>query len=287
MALTTLYIKTFPQRVYDTGNNRMANFIRFITTDYITPHFIDYLFEYNATTNSSATPYPLFATDDEAVAFYSASAASTLLAATNTDATVTYYLDTDIEKIDAPVAASIALLVPKTMTVNGHALSAPVVVTASDVGAMAIPTGTTSQYMRGDATLATFPAIPSVTRTTSALSLSLVGSGATGTQIHATKDSTVSTTVSTSTTSTIGGPSTSLVSLKICSTNNATEGSWTTVATFESDQTITLAVALQSIQIVKGQLCADVPGGWYVKLVNSGTGTHSEAFVSGQQTIYG
>lgn len=27
--------------------------------------------------------------------------------------------------------------------------------------------------------------------------------------------------------------------------------------------------------------------GWYVKLVNSGTGTHSEAFVSGQKTIYG
>lgn len=131
------------------------------------------------------------------------------------------------------------------------------------------------------------PSIPNVTRTTSILSLSLVGSGATGTQIHATKDSSVKCTVSTSTTSTIGGPSTSLVALKICSTNNATEASWTTVATFESDQTITLAIVLQSIQIVKGQICADVPSGWYVKLVNSGTGTHAEAFVSGQQTIYG
>lgn len=131
------------------------------------------------------------------------------------------------------------------------------------------------------------PTIPSVTRTTSSLSLSLVGTGATGTQIHATKDSSVKCTVSTSTTSTIGGPSTSLVVLKICSTNNATEGSWTTVATFESDQTITLALALQSIQIVKGQLCTDIPGGWYVKLINSGTGTHAETFVSGQQTIYG
>lgn len=94
-------------------------------------------------------------------------------------------------------------------------------------------------------------------------------------------------TVSTSTTSTIGGPSTSVVILKICATNNVTEGSWTSVGTFESDQTITLAIALQSIQIVKGQLCADVPAGWYCKLVNSGTGTHSEAFISGQQTIYG
>lgn len=127
----------------------------------------------------------------------------------------------------------------------------------------------------------------SAPRTTSTLSLSLVGTGATGTQIHATKDSSVRCSVSTSTTSTIGGPSTSVVVLKICATNSSTEGDWTSVATFESDQTITLAIALQSIQIVKGQLCADVPAGWYVKLVNSGSGTHSETFVSGQKTIYG
>lgn len=131
------------------------------------------------------------------------------------------------------------------------------------------------------------PTIPSTLRTTSTLSLSLVGTGATGTQISATNDSSVKLTVSTSTTSTIGGPSTSLVALKICSTNNATEGNWTTVTTFENDQTITLAVALNSIQTVKGQLSADVPATWYVKLVNSGSGTHTETFVSGQQTIYG
>lgn len=128
---------------------------------------------------------------------------------------------------------------------------------------------------------------PGVVRTTSTLSLSLVGTGATGTQISATKDSSVKLNVSTSTTSTIGGPSTSAVALKICSTNNATEGSWTTVATVENDQTITLAIALNSIQVVKGQLSTDVPAGWYAKLVNSGSGTHSESFVSGQKTIYG
>lgn len=130
------------------------------------------------------------------------------------------------------------------------------------------------------------PSIPSVTRTTSSLSLSLVGSGATGTQISS-SDSTVRVNVSTSTTSTIGGPSTSLITLKKCSTNNATEGSWTTVAILENDQTITLAIALQSVQVLKGQLETDLPAGWFVKLVNSGTGTHSEAFISGEQTIYG
>lgn len=131
------------------------------------------------------------------------------------------------------------------------------------------------------------PTIPSVVRTTSTDTISLVGTGATGTQVDAAKDSTVRYNVSTSTTTTIGGPGTSLVSLKICATNNATEGSWTTVATLENDQTITLAVALNSLQTVKGQLCADVPAGWYRKLVNSGTGTHAETFVSGQKTIYG
>lgn len=131
------------------------------------------------------------------------------------------------------------------------------------------------------------PTIPSVTRTTSTSTLSLVGTGATGTQIHATKDSTVRYNVSTSTTSSIGGPATSVVILKICATNSATEGDWTSVATAENDQTVTLAIALQSIQVVKEQLCSDVPGGWYVKLVNSGSGTHSESFITGQKTIYG
>lgn len=131
------------------------------------------------------------------------------------------------------------------------------------------------------------PSIPSIARTTSVLSLSLVGTGATGTQISSTKDSTVRCNVSTSTTSTIGGPSTSLVALKICATNNATEGSWTTVATLESDQTITLALVLNSIQVMKGQICSEVPAGWFTKLVNSGTGTHSETSITGQQTIYG
>lgn len=129
--------------------------------------------------------------------------------------------------------------------------------------------------------------LSSNTRTSSTLSLSLVGAGATGTQISSTKDSTVRLNVSTSTTASIGAASTSLVALKICATNNATEASWTTVATLENDQTITLALTLNSVQLVKGQLCADIPTGWYAKLVNSGTGTHAETFLAGQQTIYG
>lgn len=131
------------------------------------------------------------------------------------------------------------------------------------------------------------PTIPIVTRTTSVITPSLVGTGATGTQVSSTKDSTVSLSVSTSTTSTIGGPSNSVITLKKCATNNVTEGSWTTVAILENDQTITLALTLNSAQVIKGQLCTDLPAGWYYKLVNSGSGTHSELALTGEQTIYG
>lgn len=128
----------------------------------------------------------------------------------------------------------------------------------------------------------------SVNRVTSTLSASLTtGTGATGTQIHATKDSTVRATCSVSTTATIGGASTSLVIAEICDTNSSTPGDWIEVARIENDQTITLAIALQSIQTTKGQINFDLPGGWYYKLRNSGTGTHTEAYVSGQKTIYG
>lgn len=160
-----------------------------------------------------------------------------------------------------------------------------------DGGSYTLMAQAQSDYNEADNTKADYiknkPTIPSVTRTTSVLSLSLVGTGATGTQISATKDSNIKLNVSTSTAASIGGPGISAIALKICSTNSATEGNWTTVATLENDQTITLAVVLNSVQVMKGQLIADVPAGWYVKLVNSGSGTHSETSISGQQTIYG
>lgn len=125
------------------------------------------------------------------------------------------------------------------------------------------------------------------TRTTSSFSLSLVGTGATGTLVSSTKDSTVHLNVSDSTTSTIGGASVSNVAIKTCATNDSTEGNWTTVADIDNEQTITLAIALQSIQVVKGAVTVDIPAGYYIKAVNTGSGTHSETYIRGQKTIYG
>lgn len=129
--------------------------------------------------------------------------------------------------------------------------------------------------------------ISRLTPSISALSLSLVGTGATGTQISSTKASQVKVNISTSTTSTIGGASTSIVAIKTCATNSATESDWATQDVIDNEQTITLALALQSLQVIKGELVADLPAGYFVKLVSSGSGTHAEAFISGQKTIYG
>lgn len=131
------------------------------------------------------------------------------------------------------------------------------------------------------------PTIPNVTRTTSSLSLSLVGTGATGTQIHATKDATIHCTCSTSVTVTLGGSPVSRIILKICSTNSATEGNWTEISRTSTSQPTTLTVTVGGVYTQEGMVSADVPATWYAKLVPSGTGTHLEAFVSGQQTVYG
>lgn len=130
-------------------------------------------------------------------------------------------------------------------------------------------------------------ALAGLNRTTSNISPALVGTGATGTQVHASKASTVRIWLNESVTSSIGGAATAIVNVKICATNNATEGSWTTLGTFEEDQTVTLALALQSVQVMKGMLEFDLPAGWYYKAESSGSGTNSESVLSGQQTIYG
>lgn len=186
---------------------------------------------------------------------------------------------TNIPAIETEIAAKAAIASLAAVALSGayNDLSGKPTIPASQVNSDWNSSSGVSQILNK----------PSLVRTTSTLSLSLVGTGATGTQISATKDSTVRLAVSTSTTSTIGGPSTSLVTLKICATNNATEGSWTTVGVIENDQTITLAIALNSIQVIKGQINSDLPAGWFCKLVNSGSGTHTETFLNGQQTIYG
>lgn len=125
------------------------------------------------------------------------------------------------------------------------------------------------------------------TRTTSTLTLSIVGTGATGTQISATKDSTIHINLSNTTTSTIGGPSVSDLIIKMCNTNSATESDWVTQDDIDNEQTVTLALSLQSIQVIHEMITIDIPAGVWIKIENSGSGTHAETILRGQKTIYG
>lgn len=128
------------------------------------------------------------------------------------------------------------------------------------------------------------------TRTSSAYTASLVTSDvAGGSQVHATKDASVRAGVSCSTTVNIstGAAATSGVIAEICPTNSNTPGDWVEAGRFEANQTVSLAIALGMVQTNKGQICFDVPAGYHHRLRKFGTGTHTEAFVSGQKTIYG
>lgn len=128
---------------------------------------------------------------------------------------------------------------------------------------------------------------PSTTYTPSALSLSLVGSGATGTQVSSTKNSFISSTCSTSVTVSLGGSPVSRVIMKICATNSSTEGDWLEVGRTSTSQPTTLTITVGGVYTQEGQITTILPAGWYVKLVNSGSGTHTEAVVSGTKNIYG
>lgn len=120
----------------------------------------------------------------------------------------------------------------------------------------------------------------------SALTLPLVGTGATGTQISNTKNASVKVSYSTQVTVTLSGSPISTVIIKTCATNSATEANWIEAGRTATTQPTTLAVTVGGVYGNTGQITADVPMGNYVKAENSGTGTHTEAFVSGQQTVY-
>lgn len=173
--------------------------------------------------------------------------------------------------------------------------------------------GTSSQYIDGTGTPQTFPtipaaqiqsdynqsnsgsldfiknkpSIPSVLKTSSTLSLSITGSGATGTQISSSKDAEIGVCYSSQTTCTLGGNNTSAVIVKVCSTNSATESDWVEFGRTASNQPSGISVVVGQVVSQVGQVVIPVPLGYYVKAVSLGTGTHAEGFVSGWKTIFG
>lgn len=198
--------------------------------------------------------------------------------------------------------ATVAMLLNYVLTsvkVNGHALTNDVNIVTADISDFpTIPAAQIqSDWNESDNTKLDFiknkPAIPSTTRLTSALTLATVAAGTgstggnTGTQISATKASSVRVSYTTQIAYSLGGSVSSSVILKKCATNDPVEANWTACGRSETKQITGLAVTVGQTVASSGQMCADLNPGWFVKAVASGAGTHTETFTEGEQTIYG
>lgn len=116
-------------------------------------------------------------------------------------------------------------------------------------------------------------------------SIVTTAAAANGFQVSAAQDALVNYSVNLSSTSTIGGASSAYAVLEICSTNSSTAANWTEIARVSNGQTITLAVALQSIQTTTAAVSGEVPAGYYARIRSVLTGTSSAAFQSGQEVL--
>lgn len=121
----------------------------------------------------------------------------------------------------------------------------------------------------------------------SALSLSVqTSTGAVGTQVSSTRNAYVMVNTGISTTATIGGASTGDLVLEVAPTNSATAGDWVEKSRSSNSQTITLAIVLQSVQVVKGEMIAYVPAGYYVKVRSiTGAGSPTYSITSARQVL--
>lgn len=114
----------------------------------------------------------------------------------------------------------------------------------------------------------------------------VTGTGATGFQVSTTKDASVSYNVKISVTATIGSQAEGYIALEVSPTNSSTPSDWVETARYSNGQSITLAITLQSVQPTGGQLSADIPAGYWVKLRQvtlSGSPTYS--YISGYESV--
>lgn len=101
--------------------------------------------------------------------------------------------------------------------------------------------------------------------------------GAVGFQPNATQNVEASYDLTLTCTATIGGTASAKVVLEICATNSATPSDWVAIGEFTNGQAISLALALQSVQTMAGNISKVIPAGYYAKLreITSGTTTFS------------
>lgn len=112
----------------------------------------------------------------------------------------------------------------------------------------------------------------------------VTSTSALGFQVSATRPAEVRYEGTFQTTSTIGGPAAISVFLETADTNSSTPGDWTTVARQSNSNTVTLAIALQSVDVEPWSLSRLIPAGKFVRIRSgSVTGTASATINAEQQ----
>lgn len=136
--------------------------------------------------------------------------------------------------------------------------------------------------------LANKPTIPTVNSWTSSTDTRTIqtGTGAVGWQLSSSQNATVSYSIKISVTATIGSNAEGYIAAEVAPTNSATAGDWVECGRFSNGQTITLAIALQSVQPIGGEVSCDVPSGYYVKLRQvTVSGSPAFTFISGYKVL--
>lgn len=122
---------------------------------------------------------------------------------------------------------------------------------------------------------------------TMGVSKSIVTSiSATGTLLSSTRVTNVMYSVNVVTTASIGGASAGEVLLEVSPTNTSTS-TWTVLNRIKNSQTISLAIALNSVQDLTFTMIGNVPAGYYVRVrSNNISGTPTYSFITGEETQF-
>lgn len=194
-----------------------------------------------------------------------------------------------LESSDATINVGTVLSLPTAYADTDVTIEAAVATAINNLcSSISLPNPSTIDWLfstPGDVAAAILAAAPAAP-VASALSLSLqTSTGAVGTQVSTTRDAYVMLNGSVSTTATIGGASAGDIILEVAPTNSATAGDWVEWGRIGNSQTISLALALNSVQLTKGTAVAFVPAGYYVKARTAGSGTVSYTLTSAKQIL--
>lgn len=198
--------------------------------------------------------------------------------------TLAVYLESDDATISANVNIPVAHVYSDTDVTLQSSANSTITSFCTNIGLPA-PTIDWLAVTPTDLTAAIAAAVPA-TSVASALSLSLqTSTGAVGTQVSSTRNAYVMLNGVVSTTSTIGGASSGDIILEVAPTNSVTVGDWVEWGRIGNSQTISLALALNSVQVTKGVAVAFVPAGYYVKARQAGSGTVSYTLTNAKQIL--